>query len=771
MKSMISKKYLIYSVRAVLLILLAGGLIFCAFSGYEDADYIASFFSPEVSNKGNASPFFRSLQFYYKDPSIFDTNEFTEVNVREWKGFFDNKVSEDDLRLLLYTDSNTGYIDTLIFFAKDPKYPISTAWRKNSINGVADMHKRLEFLYYLGFAKRCEPYVTTPAQIGWDEKPNAEETRAKAARKELLDKGPKLTASLHIPFVRQRAHFQMVRLLFMNAEYEQCSRYMDEHRREIDSAGTSVIRFRTLSYGATALYRQKEYAKANYLFSLIFDQMPYMRKTAMFYFHPMEEKDWQQSLAMAKTSHERSVMWAMTGIKETDEMRAIEEIYKVEPSSELLDLLLVRLVNVAEEPYLETKYKLQVSAWGGDNDSMASMKKELESIKGMMDDTRLHNRPLWYLSAGYLAQMEGRYAEANADYDKACKLAPADSLVAQQAHVLHIVANAELTTVLDTKRENELLADLKWLTLPHNPIIRTSAAYDAVRKIISKLYLKQNDPIMSHLAAGFSTDFYLQDSNTYKMLAFFDKPNKRPMEEHFRTIYEKSKPEIIYFLGLEELYRGHLIAAKEKCMISSVVGDSLPADPFLIHIRDCHDCDHAAKQKVKYTRLTFLNRMIDLERQAQSNDKKSAQAYFDLADGYYNITYFGNCRMFYENAITSTTGEFSSEHWNPSGKVDVPQYAPDVFNCALALQNYLKAREASSDKEFKAKCTYMAAKCERNMSTQALLKYEEGQTSFNDGVDFGKYFMELKANYSNTAYEKEVIRECSYFSYYAKLPK
>jgi hypothetical protein len=123
-----------------------------------------------------------------------------------------------------------------------------------------------------------------------------------------------------------------------------------------------------------------------------------------------------------------------------------------------------------------------------------------------------------------------------------------------------------------------------------------------------------------------------------------------------------------------------------------------------------------AKNKIH----TLIIRRENVRNEKQSNASKpeeAAQNYFLVANGFYNMTYFGNARLFYDNPI-----DFRHYYYSNSNE------GTKENDCALALKYYLLARDKSTDKEFKAKCTFMAAKCEQNLWFQTR-KYE-------DGVDF-----------------------------------
>jgi hypothetical protein len=189
--------------------------------------------------------------------------------------------------------------------------------------------------------------------------------------------------------------------------------------------------------------------------------------------------------------------------------------------------------------------------------------------------------------------------------------------------------------------------------------------------------------------------------------------------------------------------------------------EALYGDPFVIHIKDCHDCDAADPKKTAYTKLSFMQKMIDLEAKAQSNPKDVAEIYFQLANGYYNMNYFGNNRVLYDTKATymGDAGFEYSEYSSTLNGNSMPSY----MSCSKAEAYYVKAMTASTDPEFKAKCCFMAAKCEQN--TFFCNKPKDYKGDFKSG----KYFTMLKTGFSSTQYYKEIINECGYFKTYLSL--
>jgi hypothetical protein len=207
--------------------------------------------------------------------------------------------------------------------------------------------------------------------------------------------------------------------------------------------------------------------------------------------------------------------------------------------------------------------------------------------------------------------------------------------------------------------------------------------------------------------------------------------------------------------AIKLFYANNLEAASDKLAEDAQSGSNgLYGDPFKIRINDCHDCDHAEEQKVAYTQRSFIEKMNQYRLQAIDKPKEAANCYFLMANGFYNATYFGNARMFYATPLV----DFGSyAYWYR----DFSAINSMVLNCETALAYYQKAMDASNDKEFKAKCCFMAAKCEQN----AL--FISGQLGNDEDFRAGKYFAMLKNDYRKTNYYKEVIEECKYFNTYA----
>ena len=350
MKKKIWRKSTLFPISVIIAAFIA---LACWFPD-EEHDYPSSFFPPEITQNDKYSDFFLSPHVLYgsKDVKQDNIKDFNNINITEWDSYFNHHVDTADLRGLLYSGP-LSEIDELILAIKKPGN--STEKSNNSILKLKDTRSALDFLYYLGFAKRCEEYSTYVPEEWWDDSKtdtNAprNNTFAKAQMAVLVAGGLKQITNTKSDFVKQRYAFQILRLYFMSGDYSKCIQFYINQKNVLESANNS-IKYRAMGYLAGAYHKQKEYGEANYLYSLIYDQYDSMRFTAYLSFHPQEEADWNQTLAMAQSPREKEILWQMLGIYQDPE-RGLEEIYALDPKSDLLDLLLARAVNVEEQDFL-----------------------------------------------------------------------------------------------------------------------------------------------------------------------------------------------------------------------------------------------------------------------------------------------------------------------------------------------------------------------------------------------------------------------------------
>jgi len=137
----------------------------------------------------------------------------------------------------------------------------------------------------------------------------------------------------------------------------------------------------------------------------------------------------------------------------------------------------------------------------------------------------------------------------------------------------------------------------------------------------------------------------------------------------------------------------------------------------------------------KYTTEFYtLSRSV---RAAIKSGETAAVASFELGNGYYNMSYWGNGRAIYE-----------TRHDNLDG-------APATVSMDAAEKYYVQSSDLTANRELKAKALFMAAKAEQN-------RYYLTRKKDSDPQPYS-YFRRLRASFSDAQYYQDIIRECGHF--------
>ncbi len=742
MKKRTLRKFLILLIS--LPIALVGIILACAGGDFFD-DYYSSFFAPEVSHANNYKLLYRSANPFYGSSEFYSgVNAYDTTNITEWVGIFNSQIKRNDLEYLVYR-SRIGEIDTCIFRIKDNNFPVGSL-KKNTIFSFPDKVLAKEFLFYLGFAKRCEPYANYVPD--WWNNDHSDDPRKKTeSMQKLIDGGTKSFLNAKNNNLKQRYFFQLVRLLYQSGNYEQCISFYDQYAASFSTVNS--IKYRTLGYIAGSYHKLKEFSKANYLYSIIYDRCNQMKIIAYQSFHPQEEADWEGSLQLAQNTREKTALWHLLGIY-ADPVRAMKKIYALDPKSDFLDLLLTRAININEENFIIS------AADAGHVLDASKVNPELYAFVKQVAEQKKSAKPyLWDLSAGYLCAASHDFTGSEKYLAKASTEAGNDFSVNDQVRLIRLINKIELYKNPTPKSEDNFTQELQWLKDNKDPELRSKFAYSWILTRLSEKYRSFGD-LLKAQCLDYTKDmsFYDDPAKMKALIGLMDKPAKTGFEKFILAVHPYSRADIFDYQSTNLVFQHQLKDALAKFKECDRSGEGLfIGDPFLIHINDCHDCDHQAAKKVAYSKRSFVEQMLVFEEETSHKPKEAAEAYFLLGNGYYNITYFGNGRTFYENPIKPSVvmWEFSSSYAN---------FKDIIYDCSMAEECYRKAMELAIDPEFKAKCCFMAAKCEQNRY------FISGN---KDKADFraGDYFKMLKDKYAKTDYYKDVINECGYFKTYA----
>ncbi|HUP11978.1 MAG TPA: hypothetical protein VM187_07200 [Niastella sp.] len=332
-----------------------------------------------------------------------------------------------------------------------------------------------------------------------------------------------------------------------------------------------------------------------------------------------------------------------------------------------------------------------------------------------------------------------------------------------QVRLLKLVNTIASTPKADSKLEKAILPELEWLTnlKMEDGEFRHSSALSWIKQTLSERYKAQKEYVK---AACFSTytQFYTSNSNIEAMKSFLSKANKTPYEALYAKFYTLTPENLLEFQAIDLTLHDKLDEAIVKMQSVPDGGATLPGNPFNGRLQDCHDCDHEATQKIKYTKLSLIKKMKEMEDKVKAGQEVYINAML-LGNAFYNITHYGNARAFYENKIV---GEY---HYSPFSFEDAFRaWATDM---TLAAKYYTEGLNAAKTDEQKAKCYFMLAKCQRNKyyndSMYINKKYEYGNNATMADFKAWDGFKSLK-QYKTTKFYQEAIRECGYFRTYSQ---
>ncbi|MBK0369798.1 hypothetical protein [Flavobacterium agrisoli] len=760
MKQRFTKKLAI--VFSVALVSVYGIMYACA-GGDWDFDFKWSTnFAPETFADASYAPLFLSGDFFYEIGFDRDHNSrFNEQNIRDWQTYLKEKMTEKEIRFFL-TDTSRQHVAGLdLYFKTKKQNAFSQLWYSRI--DLKDK-KTKSFIFFLNLAQQLE--TVSVSEERWSYEPVPKKTFSDAAVVKTIEKEYQTTKD---PFLKNRYWFQTVKAYFYSNQEQNTFAFFNATKSDVPK---NTLYYRAVGYIASLHYKAKNYATANYLYGLIFDKCPEMRVVAATSFHPQENTDWNQSLQMTKSAEEKAGLWALRGYY-GDEQNAIEEIIKIQPSSPHLNYLLTRLINNQEQKIALT-FKEKSLAENKKKQIAEVNQSTLNLVSKIANLPNTDNPFMWQLAKGYLQTLSGKYGQADACFDKATTQLPPTTLAKQQLRLLRFINNLSKIESITATNQKTILADLHWLyeELPKTAAdkFRYNHAADWSKKYLATLFKDQNNAVMAELFSfseyeiwGRGNAFYDNPKNLLDMKAFLLMKNKTELEQIAAEIYPLKVTDISNFQAVQATFQNKIPEAIAFMKENDSIGKKVfYGNPFNGTIKDCHDCDHLAYQKRKYTELNFLETIQLMQTKLEQKEEVYNNALL-LGNAFYNISHFGNGRTFYEISIV---GYGSSPTYFRAPMMQM------IVDNSLSQKYYQQALAAAQTPEQKAKCVYLLAKCERNAfyNNRYYFQQKDYWDFYSDKTNFLAWngFKQLQQHYRDTKYYQEVIRECGFFSTYVK---
>ncbi len=709
-----------------------------------------SHFSPEVSDIDSSfEPMFISEELFYNYSHFeYYSQRFNTNIIDEWSVYLEDRIPIKEIEYFLLDNNSTKEINELYANVQNS----NKSGILNSRFSVIDSKVKgfIQFLYY---AKQIE--AISLQQLGvWDIEQGMKKNFA----------SPEIIAELenryHIesdPFLKNRYWFQVAKAKYYSIDKSSIISFFDKTKETVKK---NNLYYRALSYVAGAHYKQRNYTLSNYLYSIVYYNCKEMRSIAAYNFHPQEQSDFDSSLQLASNKNEKIALWTLYGYY-ADELKAIREISKLDTKNEHIDFLLAHFIN-NEEKRLNSEAELK-NAVEYKNILKENVNPEAVLLIDSIARQENTSRPfLWYMGAGYFQILAGNYKLADIYLEKSSKLISNKPLAVNQIRLLQLVNNILRIDSITKQHEEKLVSELDWLynKCPNDSTksFRYNHTVSWSKNYLSSLYKSQGNYVFSEILSP-STNYYINQNNIDKMIEYFTKKDMSSWDSIIIGQYAFTLSDLYDYVSIKNtyIYPENLDKAIYYMELSQHSNDTLDCDPFLGRIKDICECTEGNIPNIRFTKIDLLRRMKDLQLLIAKGER-TYEHYLALGNAFYNITYFGNSREFYFNAIINNYGIY----------ID-PLYKSWLLNSSIANTYFNNALQVANNNEQKALCVYMMSKCERN-TFYTERYYEDGflRDSYNQDTNYLAWngFVKLKNEYSHTSFYKQVIKECGYFKSY-----
>lgn len=654
-----------------------------------------------------------------------------------WLSYLGDKITSDDWEAVLFTASPADLAALGEVLAGRRKTPPAAYAKSSLLAPGAPRAKLVAALPVVALARRIERLAGAGGEPELSARERAERSKGLLAE---AAAGAKVARD---PFLRQRYTFLQIKSAFYTGQW-------DEVIELFDGAGAALagpapdLAWRARYYAAGALARVGQRARANLELARIHAGFPALAGPAANDFRPVEERDWRESLRLAKSARERVELWRLVGLTRDGQV-AMSEILKLEPSSPLLPLLLVREVERAESRTAD--------AWGIGVEPGAEKRQQrefaaLEALAEAMVPHAKGHAWLPELVAGHLAAKRGDLATAKRRLGEVLRAQPKAPRVKNQ-----VQASLALALVLDAAargkprgleaRSDEVARAMLELAPSFGRFgrvrgevrTRLAAAYAASGKLVESELLQPGFVEGSAATAGkWREPAFLQ--------ALIDRAGKQTSPwDRFLLADSYTPAQLEQELALYHLTSGQLGEAAKRFATGRAASSKLGTDPFVIHLRDCHDCDHERYAEAPWTHASLAARMAQLEKVAKGTGEAASDASLALGNAFYNLTWYGNARVVLAESHQKLRTPKLAERW------------------------YKRAYEQSRKRERRAEAAFLAAKAELGgliTAAEKAAQADPGALAI-DALPVPATWFTVLETYADTEYYKEVLAECSHF--------
>ncbi len=768
-------------------------------------DNQTTYYLPHLEDNGFSAFQFIPYQFLYSDEEPVKESL---INAEAWVKHLGPAVKVGDVEQLMYK-SNTETANLASNQQKSTWSNLPDSVRGNTfLKTLIDGKHEAERAYFI-FTKKQEP-ITNIQHSYWD--PDTRNFKEIIQFAELAEqqiaKYPKNS------FLYIRYAYQAARLYLFGQEYTKSMTTYEKYLQPVK--GNDAILNWALSNYAGAVRKNGDGAKAAYLFSKLFTMSPERRILAYSNFHYIPASD-AEIFQYAKNDADKFNINAIIGFGNSGRaLKYLSECYQLDPANTINAVLLGREVNKIEAEMNESFYLNRDSyTYYSRNEDKGDAKKYLDSVRTfalqLYRDKKYVQPQLGLITAAYLSWINKENTLAK-EYLSEINESDLNPKLVDQLQITRLLT--QLTDWQNSKQLDEikLTQTLTWLEEKakldgKNDTRKPSWSYNAfehsnyslicrniLQNLVVKHYLNTQDTAMASLAAVKADIFYnygfakdsLEENMQWSTMHFWensltpktllkirnlltDNGQQQTLSKfllkdikHFNRDYLTELLGTTYLRELDFQKAAKTLAGlpkdHKKMEIKnwySEEQEDIKPNPFIVTIND-YPKKYGSEST---TKLKYAERMARLENalKTEKDNQKKAAYYFQMATGIYQTSTYGNAWSMVSYDWSSIDNHAASTlHWQRN-----------YLQTKSAKEWYNKARSLSTDRDFKAKCTFMLAKCEQKdfvYTNESRWQYYDSplKNPFYRFSMQNKYFKELGAQYKNTPFFTIASRECTY---------
>lgn len=694
------------------------------------------------------------------------------TNLNSWKAYLGTDAKDIDILNLVYKTEST----VLASFLSNKK-ELKAAAEDQSVLKIWLKNKRLRKSMgkYLLYAKSCAAEAQKEVDY-WDEKSRRDQKKMQ----ELLNEGTLAYKKEKDNFIKERYAFQLIRLAFYMEDFNGALALFNEYFPK-EAEDPSYIYYRALELKAGVLHREGE-PEASYLYAKVFANCPDRREICLNSFSLTNAKDWERSINLCKTNQEKAIFYTMRGLQSGANMaEEVANIVEVAPNSPFAEMLFCRYISDVQHqlfPYYYEEYKPYPHEIENNKEEL----KQLQFLcRKMLENPNLNNQDFWKLATAYLELMHRNYGDAM----RWCTEISESSNYYEQSRIIRFVA--QLCAI---KRLDNETVDVIWAAYQEDKALSNNFNVQSfLEDALAMLYYKQGDYAKAFLSQNRLIDLSgRMDLPLIKDIERFVKTASKDPGDYERFLLEEkcgaeeALDEILQMKGVYYLQHNQLdkaITTFEKLsgeyqrnnsyfnnsyLDRTIWVESIGQPLFYKNVIGQKDVKKLYKDydflDQKYNLLTFAKQLKELEQLTTKEDEMVAEYYYLLGIAWYNISPAGWSRpaiyLTMENGGHSNWFATGTKEKRPKTFHNYEWNAYRYFNPEIGTAYFEKAMMLAEDPELEARACYMAAKMQK-------AKYHTDYWWNEEKVDMTKYnkFLDrLKADFGNTAYYQEVIKEC-----------